>query len=174
MVLGNDLLSHRVTPAVPSALEGLTSVFGMGTGVSPPPWSPNRQELYRAWGGLLPIHGEASGEARRRGRLTNLLPGPSSAGAKTLDLPGLRRRYVVRTPSHLAHEPLLLHLAAELAQRLFELFGILDDYSHDRTRIQAMRNRPLVKTAARPLASPRGSLPQASPFRCGYRSSRPT
>jgi hypothetical protein len=36
-VLGNDLLSRRVTPAVPSALEGLTSVFGKGTGVSPPP-----------------------------------------------------------------------------------------------------------------------------------------
>ena len=28
------------TPAVPSALEGLTAVFGMGTGVSPPPSSP--------------------------------------------------------------------------------------------------------------------------------------
>ncbi len=26
--------------AVPSALEGLTAVFGMGTGVSPPPWRP--------------------------------------------------------------------------------------------------------------------------------------
>ena len=37
---GNDLLSHRVPPAVPSALEGLTSVFGMGTGVAPPVWSP--------------------------------------------------------------------------------------------------------------------------------------
>ncbi len=34
---GGDLLSHAVTHAVPSALEGLTSVFGMGTGVSPPP-----------------------------------------------------------------------------------------------------------------------------------------
>jgi hypothetical protein len=32
---GNDLLSHQVTLAVPSALKGLTSVFGMGTGVSP-------------------------------------------------------------------------------------------------------------------------------------------
>src|SRR5207253_3000620 len=40
-MLGNDLLSHRVTPTVPSALEGLTSVFGKGTGVSPPPWPPN-------------------------------------------------------------------------------------------------------------------------------------
>src|SRR5205823_352905 len=39
--LGNDLLSHRVTPAVPSALEGLTAVFGMETGVSPPPLSPS-------------------------------------------------------------------------------------------------------------------------------------
>ena len=37
---GNDLLSHRVTPAVSSAREGLTAVFGMGTGVSPPPLSP--------------------------------------------------------------------------------------------------------------------------------------
>ena len=40
LILGNVLLSHTVTHAVPSALKGLTSVFGMGTGVSPPPWSP--------------------------------------------------------------------------------------------------------------------------------------
>ena len=33
---GSDLLSHRVAPAVPSALESLTSVFGMGTGVTSP------------------------------------------------------------------------------------------------------------------------------------------
>jgi uncharacterized membrane protein len=33
--LGGDLLSHAVSRAVPSALKGLTSVFGMGTGVSP-------------------------------------------------------------------------------------------------------------------------------------------
>ena len=32
---GSDLLSHTVTRAVPSAVEGLTSVFGMGTGVTP-------------------------------------------------------------------------------------------------------------------------------------------
>jgi hypothetical protein len=38
--LGNVLLSHTVTHAVPSALKGLTSVFGMGTGVSPSLWSP--------------------------------------------------------------------------------------------------------------------------------------
>jgi hypothetical protein len=40
--LGNVLLSHTVTRAVPSALKGLTSVFGMGTGVSPSPWSPRK------------------------------------------------------------------------------------------------------------------------------------
>ena len=34
---GGVLLSHTVSRAVPSALEGLTTVFGMGTGVSPPP-----------------------------------------------------------------------------------------------------------------------------------------
>ncbi len=32
---GDDLLSHTVTRAVPSALKGLTSVFGKGTGVAP-------------------------------------------------------------------------------------------------------------------------------------------
>jgi hypothetical protein len=32
---GSDLLSHAVSHAVPSAVEGLTSVFGMGTGVTP-------------------------------------------------------------------------------------------------------------------------------------------
>ena len=37
---GDDLLSHAVADAVPSALEGLTSVFGMGTGVTPPLESP--------------------------------------------------------------------------------------------------------------------------------------
>ena len=41
---GSDLLSHAVAHAVPSALEGLTSVFGMGTGVSPPPWPPGIAE----------------------------------------------------------------------------------------------------------------------------------
>ena len=34
---GNVLLSHTVARAVPSALGSLTSVFGMGTGVSSPP-----------------------------------------------------------------------------------------------------------------------------------------
>ena len=33
---GNFLLSHQAALAVPSAPEGLTSVFGMETGVSPP------------------------------------------------------------------------------------------------------------------------------------------
>jgi hypothetical protein len=33
---GDDLLSRAVSRGVPSALEGLTSVFGMGTGVTPP------------------------------------------------------------------------------------------------------------------------------------------
>ena len=39
---GNYLLSHRVAPKVPSALEGLTTVFGMGTGVTLPVSSPTK------------------------------------------------------------------------------------------------------------------------------------
>ncbi len=37
---GNYLLSHYT--AVPSAFEGLTSVFGMGTGVTPQLLSPDK------------------------------------------------------------------------------------------------------------------------------------
>ena len=40
MKRGDVLLSHPVARAVPLGLEGLTSVFGMGTGVAPPLWSP--------------------------------------------------------------------------------------------------------------------------------------
>jgi hypothetical protein len=40
---GSVLLSHLVTKEVPSAQEGLTSVFGMGTGVSPPLSPPKRK-----------------------------------------------------------------------------------------------------------------------------------
>jgi hypothetical protein len=37
---GGVLLSQGVYPQVPSALAGLTAVFGMGTGVTPPLWPP--------------------------------------------------------------------------------------------------------------------------------------
>ena len=40
IISGNDLLSRAVSRGVPSALEGLTAVFEMGTGVTPPKWSP--------------------------------------------------------------------------------------------------------------------------------------
>src|SRR6478672_3265989 len=38
---GGVLLSHSLSAAVPSALKGLTSGFGMGPGVSPSPKPPN-------------------------------------------------------------------------------------------------------------------------------------
>ena len=42
---GDDLLSHQVSLAVPSALRSLTSVFGMGTGVASSLWSPKVYSL---------------------------------------------------------------------------------------------------------------------------------
>ena len=74
------------------------------------------------------------------GRKSSTLAGAAAAGAKAFDLSGLGRRHVVRTASHLAHKTLFLHLAAELTQGLLELLGILDDYSHNPTRIQAARS----------------------------------
>ena len=43
---GGVLLSHELAPAVPSALRGLTTEFGMGSGVSPSPWPP---ECFGKW-----------------------------------------------------------------------------------------------------------------------------
>src|SRR6476646_1870207 len=42
IVSGDVLLSHAVARAVPSALRGLASGFGMGPGVSLSLWSPKR------------------------------------------------------------------------------------------------------------------------------------
>ena len=42
---GSVLLSHTVTHAVPSAPKGLTSVFGMGTGVAPSIQPPGNFEF---------------------------------------------------------------------------------------------------------------------------------
>ena len=39
---GGDLLSRGIAPQVPSALAGLTSVFGMGTGGSLPLSPPDK------------------------------------------------------------------------------------------------------------------------------------
>ena len=39
---GGVLFSHTVAHAVPSALEGLTAEFGMGSGVPPPPLPPGK------------------------------------------------------------------------------------------------------------------------------------
>ena len=47
IIPGDDLLSHTLARAVPLALGGLTAVFGMGTGVSPPLQSPEKANLER-------------------------------------------------------------------------------------------------------------------------------
>ena len=44
---GNDLRSHTLSRAVPSALRGLTSVFGMGTGGTPAVRSPTKLRRFR-------------------------------------------------------------------------------------------------------------------------------
>jgi hypothetical protein len=42
---GNDLLFQGSAPQVPSAQEGLTIVFGMGTSGTPPLWSPDGEAV---------------------------------------------------------------------------------------------------------------------------------
>ena len=62
---GGVLLSHRVSLAVPSALVGLASGFGMGPGVSPPPWPPQHYGLVPA-ALSIPVRGEGGGGSVNR------------------------------------------------------------------------------------------------------------
>jgi len=91
-----------------------------------------------------------AGSARvRGGGEVGCLAGAPAPSPEALDLAGLRRRHVVRTAPHLAHEPLLLHLAAEFPQSLLELLGVFDDYSHNPTRIPIRGGRCSVNAYSR-------------------------
>ncbi len=61
-VSGGVLLSHPVSRAVPSALKGLASGFGMGPGVSLSPWPP---ELYGDVAGSRPYLGNRTVDAAK-------------------------------------------------------------------------------------------------------------
>jgi hypothetical protein len=73
---GNHLRSHTLTRAVPSAQRGLTSVFGMGTGVTLAVYSP--ANLRGAWRRVVP-------RSRARPRLVFLQILARQAGAVQLD-----------------------------------------------------------------------------------------
>ena len=44
---GSVLLSQHIVALVPSTLAGLTSEFGMGSGVAPPVWPPQNKTAIR-------------------------------------------------------------------------------------------------------------------------------
>ncbi len=73
---GSYLLSHTVSRAVPSAVRGLTSLFGMGRGVSPALWPPSQKTL---WDG-----GKARGE-QARGREIRYKSHPAEAASLSDD-----------------------------------------------------------------------------------------
>ena len=56
---GGDLRSHAVTSAVSSALRGLTTVFGMGTGVTPAVWPPGNSRSSKLEAGKLQTEARA-------------------------------------------------------------------------------------------------------------------
>ncbi len=66
---GDVLLSQGISPQVPSALTGLTSVFGMGTGVTLSPWSPK-----------LIVNGYAPKDSRASTSVRDPSPRPISTG----------------------------------------------------------------------------------------------
>ena len=71
MEAGDGLLSHALAGIVPSALTGLTAVFGMGTGVAPSRWSPAKKKSLATWMEGLAID-TSEGEIKLHGRLVRL------------------------------------------------------------------------------------------------------
>src|SRR6266446_2408544 len=62
---GNDLLSHTLSRAVQSALRGLTSVFGMGTGGSPAVRSPTSRSRQLSASAVLTYMADARQTCKR-------------------------------------------------------------------------------------------------------------
>ena len=63
---GNYLLSHTLSRAVPSAQQGLTSVFGMGTGGTPAVRSPTTCSRQHSAVSRQQIHAAANCAAEAR------------------------------------------------------------------------------------------------------------
>ena len=74
--VGDDLLSHTLTSAVPSALEGLASGFGMGPGVPPPPQPPTT--LSKSNGSMLQMWLCAQGHTVDANKMLRSSPRPIS------------------------------------------------------------------------------------------------
>ena len=70
---GGDLLSQAVAHQVPSALRGLTALFGMGRGVSPSLWPPKSLGTAAVPAGLENCT-QANKEAKNRQALDALVP----------------------------------------------------------------------------------------------------
>jgi hypothetical protein len=79
---GGDLLSHPVSRAVPSALEGLTSLFGMGRGVAPPPLPPQTNDNRNTRRGLA-----QSALVKKTGQASRLISTGRLKPSQALHLP---------------------------------------------------------------------------------------
>src|SRR5438132_2202579 len=69
---GNDLRSHTLSRAVPSAQQGLTSVFGMGTGGTPAVRSPTTCSRQHSAVSRQKIHAAANCTVEARQSLKEL------------------------------------------------------------------------------------------------------
>ena len=153
---GGDLLSQGVSPQVPSALVGLTSVFGMGTGVTPPLWPPKSVVKRERHTALNPLKNSIAS--------TNIIvdpsPRPISTGRlNTLPCVHLRPINVV-----VYHGPYLVNPVGDL---ILERASHLDAFSAYLFR-RSLTSRALGRTTGtrelRPSRSSRtrDSLPQVS------------
>ncbi len=87
--VGSYLLSHPGNEAVPSALRGLTSLFGMGRGVSPavkPPTLKFLSELRSFWEKSLFCSYIKEGNRNQNANLKNLMVSPRTISTPSLNV----------------------------------------------------------------------------------------
>ena len=101
MESGGDLLSRTVTSQVPSALKGLTSVFGMGTGGTPSSLPPEMVSYFARQADVLSLRNLNRRNSAPRSLLVSVdLTSdeiPSTGGHQRFALTTAQYRFSVKT-----------------------------------------------------------------------------
>ena len=145
----------RATPALPSAMGPLTSVFGMGTGMAAPPWPPAKRPELETKGNRDPRRDarpiSRSSEAEKAKPHAILVP--VSSTDRSACTPGLSRSWSTTCLQGLA--PRRSCLRGGLALRCFQRLS----FPHIATRRCRWRDNRNTRGASFPVLSYWGMFP---------------
>ena len=124
MESGSDLLSRAVSSQVPSALKGLTSVFGMGTGVTPSLSPPEWVNEFVRFASRLGASRYSVTEQSSFSSSVQLLPGSETHPRRTFALTFPSQIWLKVTAYSFAYAPRTLTTAQRFPKILLTCFPI--------------------------------------------------